>query len=95
MIEKLDRPEASDEASEAVVASEDEATTGFDPRYEAETLACILSVTQEINASPDLQEGLRRVADCLKQFVDYDTLGVLLVDDLGRELQFELAVGFR
>ncbi|MGB3563528.1 MAG: SpoIIE family protein phosphatase [Thermoanaerobaculia bacterium] len=95
MIEKLDRPDASNEAAEAAVTPEVKTTTGLDPRHEAETLACILSVTQEINASPDLQEGLRRVADCLKQFVDYDTFGILLVDDMGRELQFELAVGFR
>ena len=95
MVEKLDRPEALDEAGEAGVTPEVETTRRLDPRQEADTLACLLSVTQEINATPDFKEGLQRVANCLKQFVDYDSLGILLVDDLGRELQFELAVGFR
>ncbi|TNF72174.1 MAG: GAF domain-containing protein [Acidobacteria bacterium] len=95
MVEKLNGSEASAEASEAAVTPEVEAPTELDARQQADRLACLLSVTQEINATPDLKDGLRRVADCLEQFVDYDTLGILLVDDMGRELQFELAVGFR
>lgn len=89
MVEKLGKPTGPAQSAPAAKR------TGPDSRQEAETLACLLSVTQEINAASSLKEGLRRVADCLKQSVDYDTLGILLVDDLGRELQFELAVGFR
>lgn len=54
----------------------------------------LLAVTRDFNAASNLTSGLRRVADRLKDFIDYDTLGILLVDDLGRELRFELALGF-
>lgn len=55
--------------------------------------AAILTAIQEIHAAPDLAAGLARVAERLRCCLDYDTLGVLLLDDLGRELRFALAVG--
>lgn len=57
-------------------------------------LACLLSVTQELNATDDLSSGLERFAEALAEYVPYDTLGVLLFDELGRELRFELAIGY-
>src|SRR5689334_6316422 len=53
----------------------------------------ILSVIQELNASADLRSGLARVGEHLRAVIDYDTLGILLLDDLGRELRFEFTVG--
>lgn len=53
----------------------------------------LLTVIHELNAAPDLRTGLARVAELLRDCVPYDNLNVLLLDDLGRELRFELAVG--
>ncbi len=63
-------------------------------RRPEEAMACLLSVTQELNASTDLDTGLARVGELLKQYVGYETLAVLLLDDLGRELRFVYAAGF-
>ena len=65
----------------------------FQPESEGAT-HLLLSVTQDLNTASDLQSGLRRVAERLKESINYDTLGILLLDDLGRELRFELAIGF-
>lgn len=53
----------------------------------------LLTVIQELNAAPDLRSGLARVAELLRCCVPYDNLNVLLLDDLGRELRYELSVG--
>ncbi len=53
----------------------------------------LLTVIQELNAAPDLRTGLARVAELLRDCVPYDNLNVLLLDDLGRELRYELSVG--
>jgi sigma-B regulation protein RsbU (phosphoserine phosphatase) len=53
----------------------------------------LLAVIQELNAAPDLRTGLARVAELLRCCVPYDNLNVLLLDDLGRELHYELSVG--
>lgn len=55
---------------------------------------CLLRATQELNSALDLAEGLEHVAECLRDYVPFDTLGILLLDELGRELQFALAVGY-
>ena len=57
-------------------------------------LTCLLATTRDLNASTDFRQGLERVAERLRHYVDYDTFAVLLLDDLGRELHFEFAVGF-
>ncbi|HEX7182578.1 MAG TPA: SpoIIE family protein phosphatase [Thermoanaerobaculia bacterium] len=59
-----------------------------------ETVASLLTVIQELGSAPDLRAGLARVAELLRSQVPYDNLSVLLLDDLGRELRFELAVGY-
>ena len=64
-------------------------------RRPEEAMACLLRVTQELNSSSDLDAGLSRVGELLKQYVPYETLGILLLDDLGRELRFAFAAGFR
>lgn len=59
-----------------------------------EAIACLLSVTQELNASADLASGLARVAERVREYVEYDTFAVLLLDERGKELRFEFASGF-
>jgi sigma-B regulation protein RsbU (phosphoserine phosphatase) len=69
-----------------------------EPECEGEDLssgiACLLAATRDLNAANDFQQGLQKVAERLSQYVDYDTFAVLLLDDHGRELRFEFAVGF-
>ncbi len=60
-----------------------------------EALACILEVARELDTAADLGSGLERVAERLREFVAYDTLGILLLDDQGKDLRFEVAVGYR
>lgn len=59
-----------------------------------QVVACLLAVSSALNSATDLKSGLETVADLLKGYVEYETLAILLLDDLGRELRFELAVGF-
>ncbi|MDX1503616.1 MAG: SpoIIE family protein phosphatase [Thermoanaerobaculia bacterium] len=59
-----------------------------------EALACLLEVTQVLNATTDLGSGLERVAQIIKRFVPFETFSVLLIDDLGQELRFAYAEGF-
>ena len=72
------------------MASLDPVPTSSLPLDESPSL---LSVIQELNAAPDLRTGLARVAELLRDCVPYDNLNVLLLDDLGRELRYELSVG--
>jgi sigma-B regulation protein RsbU (phosphoserine phosphatase) len=73
---------------------------GTDPRVERrprdpeEAIRCLLEVTRELNATGDLAAGLERVAESLRAYVPYETLGILLLDDLGHQLYFAHAVGF-
>jgi len=53
----------------------------------------LLAVLQELNAAPDLKTGLERVAELIRGVIRYDNLSVLLLDELGRELRYAVAVG--
>lgn len=59
----------------------------------ADLTACVLATIQELNAAPDLRSGLTRVAGILRGVLRNDIFCVLLLDDLGRELRFEIAEG--
>ncbi len=59
-----------------------------------EAVDCLLEVTRELNTAPDLASGLARVADHLQHHIHYDTLAILLLDDLGRELRIGFAQGY-
>lgn len=67
------------------------AFAGADPE---QVVSCLLGVTRALNTAPDLRSGLEGVAELLKRYVDYETLAILLLDERGRELHFEYAVGF-
>ncbi len=58
------------------------------------SIACLLAATRELNATGDLRAGLGKVAEVIKRQVPYETLAILLLDDLGRELRFEYGDGF-
>jgi phosphoserine phosphatase RsbU/P len=53
----------------------------------------LLAVLQELNAASDLKTGLERVAELVRRAIPYDNLSVLLLDELGRELRYAVAVG--
>lgn len=57
-------------------------------------VAALLEATRGLTAADDLQAGLASVAETLRRDIGWDTFGVLLLDDLGRELSFALALGF-
>jgi sigma-B regulation protein RsbU (phosphoserine phosphatase) len=59
----------------------------------SEATLALLAAIQELQAAPDLRTGLAAVAENLRGCLHFDNLSVLLLDELGRELRFELAVG--
>ncbi|MES1244658.1 MAG: SpoIIE family protein phosphatase [Acidobacteriota bacterium] len=60
---------------------------------DADLTSCVLAAIQELNAASDLRSGLIRVADILRGVLRHDIFCALLLDDLGRELRFEVAEG--
>lgn len=54
----------------------------------------LLAAIRDLNSASNLEDGLELLAERLRRYVNYDTLAVLLLDDLGRELHFEFAKGF-
>lgn len=60
----------------------------------AHCLSCLVDISEDLNASLDLDEILERVSQRLRQVVDYKSFAVLLLDSLGKELRFRFAVGF-
>ena len=60
-----------------------------------ETLAILVEIGQEINASLDLDEVMARAASLVKKIVDYEIFAVLLPTEETRELYFRFAIGHR
>jgi sigma-B regulation protein RsbU (phosphoserine phosphatase) len=79
---------------ERLQAADRDAAAEHRPRDPQEAIRCLLEVTHELNATGDLEAGLERVAESLRNYVPYESLGILLLDDLGHELHFVHAVGF-
>lgn len=91
-------PESGESRNQSVPASSPQAESSRSACPEtdlASGIACLLAATRDLNSAAGLSEGLRLLADRLRQYVDYDTFAVLLLDDRGRELHFELAEGFQ
>ncbi len=61
----------------------------------AATLATLVEIGEEINASLDLDEVLARAASLVKRLVDYEIFAVLLADASARNLYFHFAIGHR
>lgn len=59
-----------------------------------EALGCVLDTIRDLHAAGDLDGGLRRVAERLREGISYDTLAVLLLDDRGGSLTVRFASGY-
>lgn len=57
-------------------------------------LASLVAVSEGLHLASDLKTGLTEAARRVARLVPYDTLGVLLLDELGRELRFVVALGY-
>ncbi|HWM92518.1 MAG TPA: GAF domain-containing SpoIIE family protein phosphatase [Thermoanaerobaculia bacterium] len=55
--------------------------------------SCLLAAIQELNSASDLRSGLAGMAGLLHNVLQHDYFCVLLLDELGRELRYELAAG--
>lgn len=73
----------------------DEPADPPEPRRSAEgSLSCVLDSIRDLHAAGDLDAGLERVTERLRTGIPYDTLAVLLLDDLGKSLAVRFAVGY-
>lgn len=61
----------------------------------AETLAVLAEITQEINASLDLDDVLATAAAQIKRLIDYEIFAVLLPEAGTNQLYFRFAIGHR
>lgn len=61
---------------------------------EAAAMGFLVRVAEDLNSTPELDAVLRKVAERVKEQVEYDTFSILLLDDLGRELYFRFTIGF-
>lgn len=61
----------------------------------AETLAILAEISQEINASLDLDEVLASAAAHIKRLIDYEIFAVLLPEENTNQLFFRFAIGHR
>lgn len=64
------------------------------PLGRKDLLASLVAVTEGLHLASDLKSGLTEAARRVARLVPYDTLGVLLLDELGRELRFVVALGY-
>jgi sigma-B regulation protein RsbU (phosphoserine phosphatase) len=61
----------------------------------AETLAILAEISQEINASLDLDEVLANVAAQIKRLIDYEIFAVALPEEGTNQMYFRFAIGHR
>src|SRR6266571_4865602 len=62
-------------------------------RGEEAAMSGLTRVVEELNSTLELDQVLERVAERIRSLVDYDALGILLLDPLGQELRLRLGVG--
>ena len=72
-------------------------STGLNSKLEipAETLAILAEISQEINASLELDEVLATAAAQIKRLIDYEIFAVLLPEENTNQLFFRFAIGHR
>ena len=51
---------------------------------EAAAMGFLVRVAEDLNSTPELDAVLRKVAERVKEQVEYDTFSILLLDDIGR-----------
>jgi sigma-B regulation protein RsbU (phosphoserine phosphatase) len=61
----------------------------------AETLAILVEISQEINASLNLDEVLAHAAAQIKRLIDYEIFAVVLPEEGTNQLYFRFAIGHR
>ncbi|MGA9732877.1 MAG: GAF domain-containing protein, partial [Candidatus Acidiferrales bacterium] len=61
----------------------------------AETLAILAEISQEINASLNLDEVLPNAASLIKRLIDYEVFAVLLPEEGTDQMYFRFAIGHR
>lgn len=61
----------------------------------AETLATLVEIGEQINASLDLDQVLQRSAELTRRLIDYEIFAVLLLDERSNEMYFRFAIGHR
>ncbi len=90
---KMDK--TTDKTKERKASATPRAGTGAPAhRSEADTMAFLAEVAEVINSTLDLDLLLERVAARVRERIPYDTFGILLLDELGRDLTFRFAVGY-
>ncbi|MFQ5696474.1 MAG: GAF domain-containing protein, partial [Terriglobia bacterium] len=65
-----------------------------DATDEAGMINCLLRIAEELNATLDLDAVLQKVAERVKQFIDYDLFAIQLLDPLGQELRIRFGIGY-
>jgi sigma-B regulation protein RsbU (phosphoserine phosphatase) len=60
-----------------------------------EVLSTMVRIGEEINASLDLDEVLRKSAELIKQIINYEIFAVMLLDPRADSLVFRFAIGHR
>ena len=53
-----------------------------------------MQLTEELNATLELDEVLRKVAEKVKQRLHFDTFAILLLDPMGKELHIRFGLGY-
>ncbi|MBI4462285.1 MAG: GAF domain-containing protein [Acidobacteria bacterium] len=56
--------------------------------------AFLAQLAEELNSTLELDQVVEKVAERVKEHINYDTFAILLLDDLGQELRFRFALGF-
>jgi sigma-B regulation protein RsbU (phosphoserine phosphatase) len=60
----------------------------------AELLSTLVELSEQVNASLDVDEVLARSAALIKKHIDYEIFGVLLVEEDGSALRHRFAIGY-
>lgn len=59
-----------------------------------DAVSVLARLVGDFGSTLELDQILANVAEGIREHVDYDTFAVLLLDDLGQQLEFRFAVGF-
>ncbi len=62
---------------------------------QAETLQTLIEIGEQLNATLDLDEILRRTAVLIKKVIDYEIFAVMLLNERTQTLRFRFAIGHR
>src|SRR6202140_3769579 len=64
------------------------------PEISAEVLATLAEIGEEVNSSLDLDEVLARTAALIKRHIDYEIIGVLMLEGDGTYLKHRFSIGY-